>query len=65
MAEIVNLGRARKARARTEEATKAAENRVVHGRTAAEKERVQQEASRFRRTLDQARLDSGTDPTEG
>jgi len=37
MAEIVNLNRARKAKARAERAAEAAANRVKHGRTGAEK----------------------------
>ena len=37
MAELVNLNRARKARARTDAEAKAAENRAKFGRTKAEK----------------------------
>jgi hypothetical protein len=37
MAEIVNLNRARKQKARSVDKTRAAENRALHGRTKAEK----------------------------
>ncbi len=37
MADIINLRKARKAKARAEEETRAAENRVVFGRTKEEK----------------------------
>ena len=40
MAEIVNLRRLRKRKQRGDEAKAAAENRVVHGQTAAEKARA-------------------------
>ncbi len=57
MAEIVNLRRARKARARTDAETKAAANRALHGRTKAEKVRDETEAARLTRTVDNAKLD--------
>lgn len=44
MAEIVNLRRARKAKARASDDAKAAENRAKFGRTRAERERVEAEA---------------------
>jgi hypothetical protein len=40
MAEIVNLRRARKAKAKTDAETQAAENRIRFGRTKTERERV-------------------------
>jgi hypothetical protein len=40
MAEIFNLNRARKDKARADKDAKAAENRVVFGRTKAEKQKV-------------------------
>jgi hypothetical protein len=40
MAEIVNLRRARKARAKTDAETQAAQNRMRFGQTKAERERV-------------------------
>jgi hypothetical protein len=51
MAEIVNLRRARKAKARAAKDRKAAENRVAFGRT--KDERKQTEAQR---ALDESRL---------
>jgi hypothetical protein len=57
VAEIVNLRRARKARARTDAETKAAANRALHGRTKAEKVRDEAEAARLTRTVDNAKLD--------
>lgn len=44
MAEIVNLRRARKAKARASDDAKAAENRAKFGRTRQERERVEAEA---------------------
>lgn len=52
MAEIVNLRRARKAKARASDDAKAAENRARFGRTREERERVDAEAA-----LGLARLD--------
>ena len=56
MAEIVNLNRARKRRARDAEAHAASENRVVHGQTRAERTALEQEARRRAALLDGARL---------
>ena len=55
MAEIVNLNRARKAKARHEAATVAATNRALFGRTKAEKQAAKAEAERQRRELDGAK----------
>jgi hypothetical protein len=52
MAEIVNLRRVKKQRARAAEAAAAAENRTRHGRSAAEKA-----ADRLERTRASAHLD--------
>lgn len=52
MAELVNLNRARKARARTEAETKAAENRAAFGRTKAEKDLARARAAKAARDLD-------------
>lgn len=57
MAELVNLNKARKARARAETRSTAAANRVVFGRTKAEKAQARQEQAQARRTLDGARRD--------
>lgn len=60
MAEIINLNRARKARARAEAATGAAANRAKHGRTGAAKAADARDAARRAALLDGARI--GTDP---
>lgn len=52
MAEIVNLNRARKAKARGEAQRIAAANRIAHGRTKAEKQAAKAEAERRARALD-------------
>lgn len=52
MAELVNLNRARKARARTDAETKAAENRVRFGRTKAERHLEQARAEKARKDID-------------
>ena len=52
MAEIVNLNRARKAKARGEAERTAAANRIAHGRTKAEKQAAKAEAERRARELD-------------
>ena len=54
-AEIVKLGKARKAKARADKQRQAAENRVVHGRTKAELQRQAAEKDRVRRELDGAK----------
>jgi len=55
MAEIVNLNRACKAKARDEAQATAAANRIVHGRTKAEKQAAKVEAERRARELDGAK----------
>lgn len=55
MAEIVNLNRARKAKARGEVQATAAANRIAHGRTKAEKQAAKAEAERRTRELDGAK----------
>lgn len=55
MAEIVNLKRARKGKARSEKQTKAAANRAKHGRTKAERALDRNEAARVDTLLDGAR----------
>ena len=57
MGEIVNLRKARKAKARADAAIAAAGNRARHGRTAAERERDALEAEQARRALDGAKQD--------
>ncbi|PTS86534.1 MULTISPECIES: DUF4169 family protein [unclassified Caulobacter] len=55
MADILNLNRARKARAKTEDKARAVENRAKHGRTKLEKTLDQVRADRLRQALDGAR----------
>ncbi len=55
MAEIVNLNRAKKARAKAEQAAQAAANRVKHGRCKAEKAAERAAEERRRRLLDGAK----------
>ncbi|MFN3522170.1 MAG: DUF4169 family protein [Phenylobacterium sp.] len=57
MSEIVNLNKARKARARAEAKAQAAENRFAFGRTRAEKVRGKAEVVMLSRKLDGARRD--------
>ena len=57
LAEIVNLNRARKAKARTAAAATAAVNRAAHGATKADKLAVRAEAERRERELDGAKRD--------
>ena len=57
MGEVVNLRRARKARARDDAAATAAANRAAHGRTRAEKDEVHADAARRDHMLDGAKLD--------
>jgi hypothetical protein len=55
MVEIVNLNRARKAKARGEAQATAAANRIAHGRTKAEKQAAKADAGRRARDLDGAK----------
>jgi hypothetical protein len=57
MGEIVNLNKARKNHNRAVERRKAAENRVRHGRTRAEKAEDRDESGRRERQLDGSKLD--------
>lgn len=57
MGEIINLRTARKAKARKDADVKAAANRALHGRTAAEKMRDRIEAERLTRVVDGAKLE--------
>ena len=56
--EVVNLRRARKARDRAEREVTAAANRVIHGRTKAERQSKTMESARNARLLDGHRLAS-------
>ena len=57
MAEVINLNKARKARARIEAAATAETNRARHGRTKAEKTRAEADAERLGHILDGHRRD--------
>ena len=57
MAELINLNKARKAKARVEAERQAAENRVRHGRSKAQKQNDASEAEAMRRKLDGLKLD--------
>lgn len=61
MAEIINLNRARKDRARAEKAAQADANRHRFGRTKAEKRAETEDQKRVERTLDGARRDDSAD----
>jgi Domain of unknown function (DUF4169) len=62
MADIVNLNRMKKARARAEAAARAAANRVKHGRTAAEKANDLRAEARRRALLDGVRQEEEEKP---
>lgn len=57
MAEIINLNRARKAKARAADKAGAAANRLAFGRTKAERERTTGQAEIEARRLDGAKRD--------
>ena len=58
MGDIVNLRRARKAAKRREDAVRAAENRLVHGRSKAERALEEARADKGRRDLDAHRRET-------
>lgn len=57
MAEIINLNRARKAKARVEKSARAVENRARFGRTRAQKAADAEEAARTAKLLDESKRD--------
>jgi Domain of unknown function (DUF4169) len=57
MGEIVNLNKARKNHNRAVERRKAAENRIRHGRTRAEKAKDRDQTARREHELDRSKLD--------
>lgn len=57
MGEIVNLNRARKAKAKADREVQAAENRVKFGQTKAEKEKRHAEEEAARRRLEGHRVE--------
>ncbi len=58
MAEIINLNRARKARAKTEAGDAAAANRAKYGRTKVEKQRDKTETERVVKLLDDSKRET-------
>lgn len=61
MADVVNLNRFRKARARADDKKQAAENRIAFGRTKAEKQQAEAARKMEQRALDGAQLDPPDD----
>jgi hypothetical protein len=57
MAEIVNLNRVKKARAKAEAESQAAANRAKHGRSKAQKQADRAAEEQLRRLLDGAKRD--------
>ena len=55
MGEIINLNRTRKARDKAEAKARAAANRVIHGRSKAERREGDMERKRLEQRLDDAR----------
>lgn len=64
MAEIVNLRRVKQQRARAEADVAAAANRVLHGRTRAERMLTDAQKQQARRVLDGAALDRDGETAE-
>jgi hypothetical protein len=61
MAEIINLNRARKDRAKAEDRARAAANRAAHGRTKGQKQAAETDRDRADRLLDGQKLDKPED----
>jgi hypothetical protein len=57
MAEIINLNKARKAKARVDKSARAEENRARFGRTRAEKQADAAETAKVTRLLDESKRD--------
>lgn len=57
MGEVVNLNKARKARAKAEAKATATENRAAHGRSRADRSLVETEQARADRLLDGSKLE--------
>ena len=56
--DVVNLRQFRKAKARTEKEKTAEQNRIVHGRTKAEKNLTKAERALAEKRMDQGRLEN-------
>ncbi len=63
MAKVVNLNKYRKRKAKLEGERRADTNRRLHGRTAAERARDEEQKRRLEKGLDGAKLD-GEEPDE-
>ena len=61
MAEIINLNKARKARARADDKAQAATNRSAHGRSKGERDQARAERSHLDQVLDGARIEHPDD----
>jgi hypothetical protein len=59
MGEIINLRKARKRNEKSKDAERAASNRVVHGRTKAERALEAARSEQTRRYLDAHKIDPG------
>ena len=55
MAELINLNRARKSKAKAENSAEARQNRLRYGQTKAQKDNLRLEQARANRTLDGAK----------
>ena len=58
MSDVINLRQQRKAKARTQKEKSAAQNRVLHGQTKAQKKLTRLEAERTSRQLDGHKLET-------
>ncbi len=61
MGEVINLNKFRKAKERAQKAGNAAQNRLTHGRSAAEKAQAKAQRDKQQRDLDNKRLLEGDD----
>jgi hypothetical protein len=61
MTEVVNLNRVRKREKRKQEELRAQQNRLLHGRTKAEKKLSQAQSEAARRHLESHRIELGDD----
>jgi len=65
MANVVNLNKFRKQKAKQARVKQAETNRRLHGRTAAERARESLQKKKLETQVDHARLSSSADPTAG
>jgi hypothetical protein len=59
MGDIINLRKARKQALRRRDQQQAAANRIVHGRSKADRKRAEAEGQKVRHDLDQRRIETG------